>query len=73
MPDAVQDALGHLNLLTDEGWEYPDAFDRAGTRLGTKGLKQLREAYDSQEYPSLGDLFAEADRIMAKPIYQTAA
>jgi hypothetical protein len=50
MPTAVQDALDHLNLLIDEGWEYPDAFDRAGTRLGTKGLKQLREAYDSQDY-----------------------
>jgi hypothetical protein len=50
MTDAVQDALDHLNLLIDEGCEYPDAFDRAGTRLGTKGLKQLREAYDSQDY-----------------------
>jgi hypothetical protein len=46
---AVEDALDHLNQLIDQGWEYPDAFDRAGTHLGTKGLRLLREAYDNQQ------------------------
>jgi hypothetical protein len=51
---AVEDALDHLNQLIGQGWGYPDAFDRAGTHLGTKGLRLLREAYDNQQGQPIG-------------------
>jgi hypothetical protein len=49
MNERVETALALMNdLILNQGWEWMDAFDRAGTHLGTKDLNALRQAYDAQ-------------------------
>jgi hypothetical protein len=50
MNNKVAKALKTLNdLILNQGWEFPEAFDLAGTRLGSKDLSALRIAYDQQD------------------------